>query len=148
MDNTAFVRMRLRADKTYTSSSGAEVTPSLDIQCNASPRHASIAVYFYTGLVEAASDVNVRIKVDNDDPFYITYFILPDGATLQYIAPSSLVDRMSPLEFVAILAMSKTVLVEFNPRSSPNKEVARFNTSGLLNEFKKHTECVSQVVNR
>lgn len=144
MDNTKWVRMHVNADKNYKSSNGTEITPSLDIQCNASPKYSSMDVYIYTGVVEAASDGNVRVKVDDKDPFYITYSILPDGATLQYIAPSNLFSRMSPFEFAAMLIASKTVFVEFSPAMSPNTQIAKFNTSSLLDEFKKHQECFTQ----
>src|SRR5271157_5430396 len=122
MDNESWVRLELKANHPYVSSSGKEVVPLLEIQCSVAPRAAKVHVFFYTGIVETESPV--RVKLGDEKPLFLLYSSMPDRQTLHYIdlqdgIRGPLAD-LNAAKMTLALAGYKTVLIEFRPYLSPS----------------------------
>ena len=149
MDDETWVRLELKADRPYQSKGGVVVLPLIEIQCSSSPKAASIDVFFLTGVIN--TDSAVRIKVGELAPFRLLYSVLPDMETLQYIdlqdAHGSF-GYVKKADFAAVIANSKTVLIEFSPYLFSSYATAEFDTTSLMPELAKHPECTSQITKK
>ena len=147
MDNETWVRLELKADQPYESKGGKKISPLVEFQCSVAPKGGSIDVYFYTGIIEHGSDV--RIKFNDMGPFYLLYGVLPDQETLQYYdvheGTNGPLQYIKTPKFMAALAGSKTVLIDFRPFLSASSVVAKFDMTTLLPEVIKHPECWDQL---